>query len=122
LTIDLSEDQTRDKELKMSTLIEEKVENLDGAIAGDTLVVIKFGAPWCPPCRRMDPDYDVAATEIGEAARFFKVDVDETPEIGTRFNVLGIPNTTFIKGGKVVDVAVGAISRSEIVKRVRQSL
>jgi thioredoxin 1 len=51
-----------------------------------------------------------------------KVDVDESADIATQYGVQGIPNLTFLKDGKVVDVAVGAMPKAQIVSRIKQNL
>jgi thioredoxin 1 len=86
------------------------------------LVVVDFSATWCGPCKRMFPELEAAATELGESAKVVKVDVDESADIATQYGVQGIPNLTFLKDGKVVDVAVGAMPKAQIVSRIKQNL
>ncbi len=73
----------------------------------DKLLVVKHGAIWCPPCRHMD----VIISRLIERnalpdVRFFELDVDEEPEIASRFNSRAIPFFVFYYGGKQVKVDV----------------
>ncbi len=86
------------------------------------LVVVDFSATWCGPCKRMLPELEAAAAEAGETAKVVKIDVDQAPEIASQYGVQGIPNLTFLKDGKVVDVAVGAMPKSQILSRIKQNL
>jgi len=86
------------------------------------LVVVDFSATWCGPCKRMFPELEAAATEIGSSTKVVKIDVDEAPEIATKYGVQGIPNLTLLKDGKVVDVSVGAMPKAQIVSLIKRNL
>ncbi|HWD40054.1 MAG TPA: thioredoxin [Fimbriimonas sp.] len=92
------------------------------ALNAKGLVLVDFSATWCGPCKRMLPELEAAAQELGSNVSVLKVDVDESPEIANRYGVQGIPNLTFFKDGKVVDVQVGAIPRAAIVSRAKKNL
>jgi thioredoxin 1 len=92
------------------------------ALKADGLVVVDFTAKWCGPCQRLAPELEAAANEFEGKATFLKVDVDESPDVAMRFGVQGIPNLTFLKGGEVVDVAIGLMPKAAIASRVRKNL
>ncbi|HWA83198.1 MAG TPA: thioredoxin [Fimbriimonadaceae bacterium] len=92
------------------------------AVQVEGLVVVDFWATWCGPCKRMLPELDAAAQELGEKVTFVKVNVDESPEVAMRYGVQSIPNLTFLKDGQVVDMVVGAMPKSAIVSRARKFL
>ncbi len=94
----------------------EKVRTAEG------LVLVDFSATWCGPCKRMLPELEAAAAELGDKATVYKIDVDESPEIAMEYGVQGIPNLTFFSGGKVVDTAVGLMNKATIVGRIKQNL
>jgi thioredoxin 1 len=107
----------------MSAVLEVSQSDFDQkAMKAEGLVLVDFSAKWCGPCKRMLPELEAAAEELKGKATFIKVDVDEAPDIALQFGVQGIPNLTFLKGGKVVDVVVGAIGKPAILARVRQNL
>ncbi|KAI8468941.1 MAG: thioredoxin-2-like protein [Monoraphidium minutum] len=85
------------------------LESLKAAIAeaGDKLVVIDFFAPWCGPCRMIAPKVEGWVAEFPDVV-FVKVDVDENPKAGEEYNVTMMPTFVFVKGGQVVDTAIGA--------------
>jgi thioredoxin len=110
-------------ETKTSAVIEIGSAEFEArAVKAEGLVLVDFSAPWCGPCRRMEPELEAVATEMAGKATFFKVNVDESPDIAMKYGVQGIPNLTFLKGGEVVDVAVGAMQRAAILSRVQKLL
>ena len=92
------------------------------ALQAEGLVLVDFSATWCGPCKRMLPELEAAAEQLAGKATFLKIDVDEASDIATQFGVQGIPNLTFFKGGKVVDVSVGLIQKAEIVSRAQRNM
>jgi thioredoxin 1 len=77
------------------------------AISSDTLVVIDFYAQWCGPCKAIAP-YLVTLANSHPAVTFYKVDVDDAPEISQREKVRAMPTFGFYRGGEQLGVVIGA--------------
>jgi thioredoxin 1 len=77
-------------------------------------VLLDFWASWCGPCRMVSPIVDEIADET-ETAKVGKVNVDEQRELAAQFGVMSIPTLLVIKDGKVVNKAVGARPKKDIV-------
>jgi thioredoxin 1 len=78
------------------------------------LVVVDFYADWCPPCKKLSPLLEKAATEFAEVAVVGKLDVDQASDIAALNEIRSIPEVRFFREGKMVDKFVGLISEAEI--------
>ncbi|MBQ7887986.1 MAG: thioredoxin [Clostridia bacterium] len=97
-------------------------ETFDQAIAGAQPVLVDFWATWCGPCRMIAPVIEEVAGEFEGRAVVGKVDVDEEPGLAQRFGVMSIPTLIVMKGGKVVEQAVGARGKADVAAMISRHL
>lgn len=80
----------------------------------DKPVLLDFWASWCGPCRMVSPIVDEIADSRSDI-KVCKVNVDEQMELASRFQIMSIPTLVVIKNGKIVNQAVGARSKEQIL-------
>ena len=80
----------------------------------DKPVLLDFWAPWCAPCRLVVPIVEEIAQERSDI-KVGKVNVDEQPELASRFGVMSIPTLVVMKDGKIVNQAMGARPKNAIL-------
>ena len=97
-------------------------ETFEKAAAGDQIVLVDFWAPWCGPCRMIAPVIEEIAAEFDGRAVVGKIDVDEEPALAQRFGVMSIPTLIVLKGGKVVEQAVGARGKADVAAMISRHL
>ncbi|MGD0712666.1 MAG: thioredoxin domain-containing protein [Gaiellaceae bacterium] len=81
----------------------------DAAIAAGP-VVVDFWAPWCRPCRAIEPILAELESDVPVAVA--RVNIDEYPEIAARFDVFSIPTVMLFSGGEPRGAVVGARPRA----------
>jgi thioredoxin 2 len=85
-------------------------------------VLVDMWAPWCGPCRIVDPGVEQAAERLAGRLKTVKVNVDEAPKTAERFGVQGIPTVLLIRQGKVVARQVGALPPPALLRWTEEQL
>src|SRR6516165_7984124 len=85
----------------------------------DRPVVVDFWAPWCGPCRQLGPTIDKIASQFDGKVKVGKLNVDDAPDVASKFGVTSIPRVFIFKGGdKPRKMFVGVTSERELVSSI----
>lgn len=104
----------RKEEYEMSVITVTK-DNFDKEVLqSDKPVLLDFWASWCGPCRMVSPIVDEIAAENPDK-KVGKVNVDEEPELASKFDVMSIPTLLVFEDGELVNCAVGARPKEMIL-------
>lgn len=94
------------------------INNFDEVKNSEKTVLLDFYADWCGPCRMVSPLVDEIAEENPEYL-VGKINVDNEPELAQAFGVSSIPMLAVMKNGKVVNQAVGARPKQQILAMLK---
>lgn len=91
-------------------------ENFDSEVlSGSDATLVDFWAAWCGPCRMLGPVIEEIAAENHPGLTVGKVNVDEQPDLASRYGVMSIPTVILFRGGKEVARSVGVKSKAELL-------
>ena len=86
------------------------------------VVLVDFWAEWCGPCRRLAPTVDALAADYDGRATVAKMNVDENPDVPSRYAIRGIPTLLLFKDGQLAETIVGLQSKEDIAAKIERLL
>lgn len=95
----------------MSQLLKVDSTTFKSAIREKEVVLVDFGAEWCPPCKALTPILEELQQEEADRLSILKVDCDESPELAGVYGVMSMPTVIVFQGGEPVDKLVGLRSK-----------
>jgi thioredoxin 2 len=85
-------------------------DDFDQVVLGSRLpVVVDLWAPWCGPCRIVEPGLHRVAEELAGRVKVAKVNVDGAPAVAQRYQAQSIPMLLFVRDGEVRRTQIGAL-------------
>lgn len=84
------------------------------------LVLMKFGAPWCGPCRMIDKELD-KLEQSNLPVKIQKINVDDRPDMAREYKVRSIPRLVLLQNGEKVGDLVGYKSAEELTDWIEDS-
>lgn len=91
-------------------------------INGNDLVLVDFYADWCGPCKMMSPILQEVKTNLKEAVKIIKVNVDEHQDLASHFIVRGVPTLMLFKKGKMLWRQSGVLSSKDLTDIISNHL
>ena len=99
----------------MSAIIINKNNFQNEIMDSEKTVLLDFWAPWCAPCRMVVPIIEEIAGERPDI-RVGKINVDEQPELTSKFGIMSIPTLVVMKNGKIVQQVSGVRPKNAILE------
>lgn len=87
----------------------------------NSIVIARFHAEWCGPCKMLDTFFADLEKENEENIKFVGIDVEEADEeLIEEMNISHIPTVFYYKDGLIVDKTVGGISKKTLLEKITE--
>ena len=96
-------------------------ETFDTLLKENKILLTDFWATWCGPCVQLAPTLDEISEEMKEVT-VAKHNIDEEPNLPTKFGVRGIPTMILFVNGEQKSVKVGSTPKSDIVSWIKENI
>lgn len=83
-------------------------------------IVIDFYAPWCGPCKVAEPLLEEFSEKNSASVDFYKVNVDDNPELTDEYGIRNIPTFILLEGGEVKNKLVGSPTKEKLEKLISE--
>ncbi|MDK2899255.1 MAG: thioredoxin 1 [Patescibacteria group bacterium] len=93
-----------------------KVAYEQDVLASKKTVLLDVWAPWCAPCRGMEPILETIDKETKDWAEIIKLDASVEMEMVQSLGVNGLPTFLVYKEGQIVGSSVGATSKTKLLE------
>ena len=77
-------------------------------------VIVDFWAPWCGPCKTLQPMIEKVVKAAKGAVKLVKIDIDKNQMLAQQLRIQSIPAVYAFFGGKPVDGFMGAVPESQV--------
>jgi len=103
----------------MSTLKHLNTTNFDATLSESaTPVLVDFYAEWCGPCKALAPTLETIADEHAGSLEIVKVNIDDDPELASRYGIQSIPTLILFDGVEVRKTVKGLLPKRALVEEI----
>lgn len=93
--------------------IEATATDFDQQVTGP-LTVVDFWAPWCGPCKMMDPIMEKLERTYGDRIKFVRFNVDGNQDIAQRYHVMSVPSLVLFRDGQAKEKVTGVYPEAKL--------
>ncbi len=98
-------------------------ENFDQVILhADAPVLLEFGAAWCGPCKRLEPELEKLAAGLSGKVSLAKLDVDESSNLTMQFQVMTVPTLILFIQGEAKQRLTGFHPKDRVLEKIEPFL
>lgn len=94
----------------------------DWRFLGDQPVVIDFYASWCPPCKKLSPILDELSQEYKGKVKFYKVNVDNEPDLVKAFDIKSMPTLVYVALNGDMTSSIGYMTKKKLIELIEENL
>ena len=80
----------------------------------NTPVLCDFWAEWCGPCKQISPILEELANDYKEKILVAKINIDDNPEIPSKYGIMSIPTLILFKNGESISSQIGLVEKKTL--------
>lgn len=96
--------------------------DFDSVIQKKGIIIVDFWAEWCMPCKALATTFEQVAQKYSNKITFAKLNIDENPNVASKYRIMSIPTLLLFKDGKVVDQITGLVPAKKIESAIEKVL
>lgn len=85
-------------------------------------ILVEFGAVWCAPCKRLEPEMERLQASLGNRIRLGKVDVDDSSDLAINYSVMSVPTLILFIGGEERQRVTGFVPLPKLIEKFEPHL
>src|SRR5689334_4598093 len=98
-------------------------DSFDAEVLGAGVpVLVDFTAVWCPPCKAIAPSLEELSDELAGKLKIAKLDVDDNPDVTTRYGVRSMPTLVVFKNGEPTAIQIGALPKNRLTDWIKRAI
>jgi len=98
------------------------MQNFNELINSEQPVLVDFYATWCGPCKALSPILEQLKEQYNNQIQILKIDVDENPELASKYDIRSIPTLMTFKNGEILQTMKGFTGKAKIEDLIKSSL
>jgi len=80
-------------------------------------MLVEFGAVWCAPCKRLEPEMEKLQTAWGAKIRMGKIDVDENTDLTIQYSIMSVPTLILFNQGQEKQRVIGFVPLPKLIEK-----
>jgi thioredoxin 1 len=97
-------------------------EQFEKELKENEFLMVDFWAPWCGPCRMIAPIIDNVAKKMEGKVKIVKINIDESRDVATKYNIMSIPTIILFKNGELKDKFMGMMPENKIEEFINKNI
>lgn len=102
--------------------MQENKLSFNDLINGEKPLLVDFSAEWCGPCKMMAPILKEVKSNLQDAVKIIKIDVDQNPQTAQVYQIQGVPTLILFKAGKILWRQSGVVPAKQLQQIIQSNL
>ena len=101
-------------------IIDVNMDNFEEEVLkSDVPVLVDLWAPWCAPCKAIGTTVSEIDKEYNGKLKVVKLNIDQSPKLATKYNIMSIPTLLIFKDGQVDGQIIGLVGKDKIESKFK---